>query len=171
MHAPLNNPPPTKSRAPRTRRLKLEAPWLILIALMLATLTATYQSYQRSKLEAQTRFVEKAQGAQQSLITELRSTADLLRDASALVSALPKIESGPWDAFFDAHRRIDSEFRGLVRIAYKSADPVNPILISRSYSDLSVDDEQINIEQNPDFIAALKLASETREMVTTTALS
>lgn len=170
MHAPLNNPPPTKSRAPRTRRLKLEAPWLILIALMLATLTATYQSYQRSKLEAQTRFVEKAQGAQQSLITELRSTADLLRDASALVSALPKIESGPWDAFFDAHRRIDSEFRGLVRIAYKSADPVNPILISRSYSDLSVDDEQINIEQNPDFIAALKLASETREMVTTNAL-
>ena len=177
-HAPLDTTFTTKNPAAhthtRTKRLKLEAPWLILIALMLATLAATYQSYQRSKLEAQARFAEKARSAQQNLIAELHNTADLLRSASALVSALPKIEPGPWDIFFDAHRRDDSEFRGLVRITYKSVDPINPILISRRYSDLaaslSMYDKQINLEQNSDFIIALKLADETREMVTTNTL-
>ncbi len=148
-------------------RLKLEAPWLILIALMLGTFTATYQSHERGKIEAQSRFIEKARAAQQNLITELQSAADLLRSASALVIALPKIEPRQWNNFFEAHSLSGSNVRGLVRVIYKSADPANPVLLTHSYGSLADSKLHADIEQHSSVVAAISLADKTRKLTAT----
>ena len=168
--APLGSSPTVKARLSASTRLKLEAPWLILIALMLGTFTATYQSHERGKVEAQTRFIEKARAAQQNLISELHNTEDLLRSASALVIALPKIEPRQWNNFFEAHNVSGSEVRGLVRVIYKSAVPANPILLTHDYGSLADSKLHADIEQHPSVVGAISLADKIRKLITTDSL-
>ncbi len=181
------NPNPLPSRSPRSR-LKLEAPWIILIALLLSTLVASYQSYQRAKVEAQSRYTESARAAQLNFVAALQSSVDLVEGATALVTAVPKIESSQLNVFFNAHSDANHEYQGLVRTIYSSVDPTNPLLFSRGYdaapdgdlrgsADLNVnvkvsasDNDDGDILQHPAVIKAIALADASQKMVFTDAL-
>ncbi len=109
-------PRPDGSR--RNVRFKLEAPWLIMLALLTATFVSAYQSYQRTGAATDARFVEIAQEAQTSFAGQLRDIESLLRSASVLLTSIPELPARQWAYFFAAHRESTQDYRGLSRIEY-----------------------------------------------------
>jgi PAS domain S-box-containing protein len=120
----MSSPPVIPSSDPATPihpRFKLEAPWLILAALMLATFVSAYQNYRQSRVAAETRFGEIAYATKLALADDIHRTEDLLRSASALVSAVPEIDQHRWDSFFNARADNYSEYYGLIAVQYTTA--------------------------------------------------
>lgn len=106
-------------------RFRLEAPWLILGALLLATFVSAYQNYQQSRLTADMRFGELAYASKLALAEEVRRDEELLRSASALVAALPDLNQQRWDSFFDARQDSFGEYHGLLVVQYEGAHAVS----------------------------------------------
>ena len=105
----------------RNPRFKLEAPWLIMLALLIATFVSAYQSYQRTGTAANARFAEIAQVAHESFTGQLRDIESLLRSASVLITAVPDLPARQWGYFFAAHRESTQDYRGLSRVDYIDA--------------------------------------------------
>ena len=167
LHTPANNQSRLQNKAMRTGRFKFEAPWIILIALLLATLLASYQSYQRSHIEAQNRFNEKARDAQLNIVTTIHNTIDLLLSASALVASVPKIEPLQLHTFFDAHLGPDHSYRGLVQAIYVSSEPKNPIRFKRDFQGAAGSSFDRDLGQHPAMVAAMAFADETKKIAAT----
>ncbi len=102
----------------RNTRFRLEAPWLIMLALLMATFVSAYQSYQRTNTASIARFAEIAQVAHESFTGQLRDTESLLRSASVLFATVPDLPARQWAYFFAAHRESTQDYRGLSRIEY-----------------------------------------------------
>ena len=102
----------------RNSRFKLEAPWLIMLALLMATLVSAYQSYQRTSKASEARFSEIARIAQESFTGQLRDTESLLRSASVMITTVPDLQVRQWAYFFASHRESTQDYRGLSRIEY-----------------------------------------------------
>ena len=76
-------------------RMRLEMPWIILLAMLVGTFVAAYKSEQTADAAASKRFQETAQSAYMNLQHELEATQDLLESTAAFVSMMP---SGSIDA-------------------------------------------------------------------------
>ena len=93
------------SLAPKAkRRMRLEMPWVILLAILVGTFVAAYKSEQAADAAASKRFHETAQSAYRDLQHELEATQDLLESTSAFVSMMPNggIDANSWSNFFNA---------------------------------------------------------------------
>lgn len=93
------------SLAPKAKlRMRLEMPWVILLAMLVGTFVAAYKSEQAADAAASKRFYETAQSAYVDLQHELEATQDLLESTSAFVSMMPNagIDANSWSNFFNA---------------------------------------------------------------------
>ena len=102
----------------RNARFKIEAPWLIMLALLMATLVSAYQSSQRTSAASEARFADIARLSHEAFTGELRDTESLLRSASVMLTAIPELPARHWAYFFAAHRESTQDYRGLSRIEY-----------------------------------------------------
>jgi PAS domain S-box-containing protein len=96
----------------------IEAPWLFLLALLVATGVATYKSHRQTEATKKTRF-ELITGDSKGAFSKVLHEADeLLLSASALIAAIPDSDPRLWNAFFNARADSTAEPPGLVRVDY-----------------------------------------------------
>ncbi len=124
------------------KRVRIEAPWLILAALLSATVLSAYQSQRQLKAEAETRFTELANGGRLELFNALHSDEDVLRSAAALLVAVPNADARRWEEYFDARLENAGERPGLLAVQYISApgegaNAVPTIRLQKYFSSLS----------------------------------
>jgi PAS domain S-box-containing protein len=106
----------TESAIPR-----IEAPWLVLGALLLSTVVASVQSYRQVSQESQNRFDALAESAKSEIATQFRQTDDALATAGAIIAASPQIDNVRWNKYLDAREKRSSTIPGLARIEYRAA--------------------------------------------------
>ena len=100
------------SLAPKAKRtMRLEMPWVILLAMLVGTFVAAYKSEQAADAAASKRFHETAQSAYVDLQHELEATQDLLESTSAFVSMMSNagIDANSWSNFFNARSARSSK--------------------------------------------------------------
>ncbi|MEI6737966.1 MAG: PAS domain-containing protein, partial [Pseudomonadota bacterium] len=102
-------------------RPRVEAPWIILVALLLATILAAYQSNERSKKDAQARFEDMANHAGKEVFDEIRHIEDAIALAGAVISSSPRIDNVRWNNYLDARKNKAAPVVGLVRLEYRAA--------------------------------------------------
>lgn len=106
---------------PETTIPRVEAPWLVLGALLLSTVVASVQSYRQVSQESQIRFDALAERAKSEIATQFRQTDDALATAGAIIAASPQIDNVRWNKYLDAREKRASTIPGLARIEYRSA--------------------------------------------------
>jgi PAS domain S-box-containing protein len=104
-------------------RSRIEAPWIILAALLVATILTAYQSHQRAAKDAEARFSEMANRAAEEMLGEIRHVEDAMSLAGAVVAASPDIDNARWNAYLDMHHQRESTLRGLAQLEYRAARP------------------------------------------------
>jgi len=124
------------------KRVRIEAPWLILVALLGATALSAYQSQRQFKAEAETRFTEYANAGRLELFNALHSDEDVLRSAAALLVAVPNVDARRWEEYFAARLENAGERPGLLGVQYIStpgegANGVPTIRLQQYFSGLS----------------------------------
>ncbi len=85
-----------------TRNRKIELPWLILVALLLSTLLAAFQSSRQLRASNEVRFNEIAQTEKRALVRQFQDVERLLRDALAFESAVANPGQPAWDTYVRA---------------------------------------------------------------------
>ncbi len=105
------------------QRNRIEAPWLLLAALLAATLFYAYQSQRQFRAESEARYTEMVSIGRQELADALHRDEDVLRGAAAMAGALPSLDSQHWDNFFDARVESAEEYPGLSSIQLIAAAP------------------------------------------------
>ncbi len=95
---------------------KIELPWLILAALLIATLLAAFQSARQLRLDSDARFAEIAQGEKRVLLRQLRDVEGLLYGAKAFATALPSLSQSTWDTYVGTRMQDGGTHAGLVAI-------------------------------------------------------
>ncbi|MCA2997665.1 MAG: response regulator [Rhodocyclaceae bacterium] len=100
---------------------RVEAPWLVLGALLLSTIVASVQSYRQVGQESQDRFSALAARAKSEIATQFRQTDDALATAGAIIAASPQIDNARWNKYLDAHEKRSSTIPGLARMEYRAA--------------------------------------------------
>ena len=95
---------------------KIELPWLILAALLIATLLAAFQSARQLRLDNEARFAEIAQGEKRILLRQLRDVENLLYGAKAFATALPGLSQSAWDTYVGTRMQDGGPHAGLVTI-------------------------------------------------------
>ncbi|MFN5189854.1 MAG: hypothetical protein ACK5DL_01820, partial [Burkholderiales bacterium] len=100
---------------------RVEAPWLVLGALLLSTIVASVQSYRQVSQESQDRFGALAARAKSEIATQFRQTDDALATAGAIIAASPQIDNARWNKYLDAHEKRSSTIPGLARMEYRAA--------------------------------------------------
>ena len=116
---PDGNPAPAEGAG--TSSTRIEAPWLVLAALLLSTFVASLQSYRQVNKEAESRFESLAESAKSELATQFRQIDDALSTAGAVVAASPQIDNDRWNRYLDARDKRSLPVTGLARIEYRAA--------------------------------------------------
>jgi len=122
----ITSPDPSAAAdSAETKSPRIEAPWLVLGALLLSTCVASLQSYRQVNKEAQSRFETLAETAKKELSTQFRQIDDALSTAGAVVAASPQIDNARWNKYLDSRDKRATPVTGLARIEYRvAADPV-----------------------------------------------
>lgn len=113
---------PDSRQTSRRDRFKLEAPWLILGALLIATFITAYQSYRQITSRSDRRFKELAQSSQMTFVDESDRVQNLMRSVSALMVAVPDVNLDVWNKFFAARQENTNSYHGLVFLQYVPRD-------------------------------------------------
>ena len=113
MERPLTHDPVNSAT---TLIRKIELPWLILAALLVATLLAAFQSSRQLRADADVRFAEIAQGEKRVLLRQLRDVENILYGAKAFATALPNLSQSTWDTYVGARMRDGGMHPGIVAI-------------------------------------------------------
>ena len=100
---------------------RIEAPWLVLGALLLSTLVASLQSYRQVNKEANSRFEVLAENAKNDLSAQFRQIDDALSTVGAVVAASPQIDTVRWNKYLDSRDKRAAPVTGLARIEYRAA--------------------------------------------------
>lgn len=108
---------------------RLEGPWLFLIALLLSTFVATFQSYRQANFDASQRFQSIAESAQSQLGTQFRHIDDALATAGAVIAASPRIDNLRWNDYLDSVANRSDPVIGLVRIEYRASQPLGQSMV------------------------------------------
>ncbi len=146
----------------RNVRFKLEAPWLIMLALLVATFVSAYQSYQRTSSATNARFAEIAQVAQASFSGQLRDIESLLRSASVMITAIPDLPARQWAYFFTSHRESTQDYRGLSRIEYIYAEGRSGPRLAHAFDTRLEQAPEQAIEKIPAVIEAMQRVNQSR---------
>jgi PAS domain S-box-containing protein len=99
---------------------RIEAPWLVLAALLLSTLAVSLQSYRQVNRESQARFESLAEYAKGEIANRFRHIDDALAAAGAVIAASPTIDNVGWNDYLDARDERGVAVPGLVRIEYRA---------------------------------------------------
>lgn len=99
---------------------RVEAPWLVLGALLLSTVVASVQSYRQVSQESQNRFEALAERAKSEIATHIQQADDALATAGAIIAASPQIDNARWNKYLDAREKRSSSIPGLARIEYRA---------------------------------------------------
>jgi two-component system, sensor histidine kinase and response regulator len=119
-----NADPPANREGPR-----MEGPWLFLIALLLSTFVATFQSYRQASYDAAQRFQDIAETAQSQLSTQFRHIDDALATAGAVIAASPRIDNLRWNDYLDSVANRSDPVVGLVRIEYRASQALGQSMV------------------------------------------
>ncbi len=106
---------------PPLPRPRFEAPWVILAALLVATILAAHQSNVRSKKDAQVRFGDMAVNASKQILNEVRHIEDAMALGGAVIASSPNIDNKRWNTYLDARIQRAAPAMGLVRLEYRAA--------------------------------------------------
>jgi PAS domain S-box-containing protein len=107
-------------RLPESAIPRVEAPWLVLGALLLSTVVASVQSYRQVSQESQNRFDALAERAKSEIATQFRQTDEALATAGAIIAASPQIDNLSWNKYLDARDKRSTTIPGLARIEYRA---------------------------------------------------
>ncbi len=184
--------PPANSPAKTTRasashslpgvmpRPRVEAPWIILAALLLATILAAHQSNVRSQKNALQQFDEMATNASKFILSEVRHIEDEIAIGAAVIASMPEIDNARWNDYLDARGQNVASAMGLVRLEYRAVPkpvrkagaathhPPSSLLVRVVVEQLSNISE---LSMSPLIDDATKVAGLTKRNVTTPPLS
>ncbi len=134
-----HNAPLPRERTSRNPR-KLGLPWLILIALVSATLLSAYQSWRESLHDADIRFAEIVRIKENQINNALQDVEAVLQGAAGLVASTPAMTEEQWNTYFDAIEENIAHFPGLTMAGYgiippeHAAKSVKPVHFRRTFS-------------------------------------
>jgi two-component system, sensor histidine kinase and response regulator len=117
----------------RKRSWMMEAPWLFLVALLIATGVATYQSHRQTEAAKKLRFELIAKDSKVAFSKALRESDELLLSANALIAAIPTGDQRLWNYFFNARADGTAETPeppGLVRVDYVPSNSAKDTTVS-----------------------------------------
>jgi PAS domain S-box-containing protein len=112
------------------KKYRVEAPWLILIALLSATIISAYKSNQQAVAEAEARFQEIAVQASDKLVDEIRHIENVMTLGGVVIASSPQIDDARWNAFLDTQKNRGNMATGLVRLEYRAATSNNSAITS-----------------------------------------
>ncbi|MCY7386550.1 MAG: PAS domain S-box protein [Burkholderiales bacterium] len=115
-----------------SRIRKIELPWLILVALLLSTLLAAFQSSRQLRADTETRFTEIAQVEKRSLVRRLSDVENLLYSARAFEKVQPNPSQSAWNTYVSADLREGAPYPGVIAIQL-----VTDATLSRSVAPVS----------------------------------
>ncbi len=157
------------------QRPRFEAPWVILAALLVATILAAHQSNLRTKKDAQARFGDMAVNASKQILNEVRHVEDAMALGGAVIASSPNIDNKRWNTYLDARIQRAEPAIGLVRLEYRAAAKTRnagkpaerPLLIRDLEEELRLGDF---LSTSPLIDDAVVVARRTQKSVMTTAL-
>ncbi len=157
------------------QRPRFEAPWVILAALLVATILAAHQSNLRTKKDAQARFGDMAVNASKQILNEVRHVEDAMALGGAVIASSPNIDNKRWNTYLDARIQRAEPAIGLVRLEYRAAAKTRnagkpaerPLLIRDVEEELRLGDF---LSTSPLIDDAVVVARRTQKSVMTTAL-
>jgi len=151
--SPPATPTNTETKSER-KRFRIEAPWLILAALLAATALSAYQSQRQFKIASEQRFAEIASGGRQELFNVLRDNEGILRSAAALVAAVPNVREQHWEDFFDTRMENTGESPALIAMQYIAAGQGKPAasVPTRLYQLFSTKPDEVNWPTPPQVV-------------------
>ncbi|MBC7624388.1 MAG: response regulator [Aeromicrobium sp.] len=158
---------------PETAIRRVEAPWLVLGALLLSTIVASVQSYRQVNQESQNRFDAFAERAKAEIATQFRQIDDGLATAGAIIAASPQIDNVRWNKYLDAREKRSSTLPGLARIEYRAAgnatiarqDRSPPLALIRVIPDVTIVSDELARSTLID--QAMVVAKRSQRMATT----
>ncbi len=106
---------------PNISKSRIEAPWIILFALLAATFISAYQSQEQTRTDATNRFQEIAVQAADSVVDQVRRIEDLMTLGGVVIASSPKIDGDRWNAFLETKQINRSTVTGLIRLEYRAA--------------------------------------------------
>ncbi len=111
------------SLSPKTNKTRrgfggIEAPWLIIAALLAATVLTAYQNQRQTNAEATARFEEMAAGARQTVQDNLQRIDDITAAVGAMAAIVPMLDQQRWSQYFDQHIAAAPTLIGLKRVEY-----------------------------------------------------
>jgi PAS domain S-box-containing protein len=175
--APNLSATPTNSTADRLLRIKprIEAPLIILLALLLATGLSAYQSYQKNKQDIDQRFTDIALHAVDIVVNEFHNVEDAMELAGTVIAASPTIDNARWNTYLDQRKLRERAVVGLIRLEYRavskspdSQDAAAPPSLVRLYTDSP--NEGSDVLTGVHIQAAFQESRRTQMSVVTTAL-
>jgi len=140
---------------------RVEAPWIILVALLLATLVSSYQNHVQSRVDAETRFQEIAVQAADSVVDQVRRIEDVMTLGGTVIASSPQIDDVRWNAFLEPKKNSSVTVSGLVQLEYRAALATSsaspPSLVRRFELNTVIDDASIDIMALDEAIARAQL--------------
>ena len=97
------------------KRPRVEAPWIILGALLLATILSAHQSNERARAVAKERFSATATAAAERIVDQVRRIDD------AIVVSSSKLDEVRWNTFLENRDKTSPYPAGLVKLDYRMA--------------------------------------------------
>ena len=101
-----------------SRLRQIELPWLILAAMLLATLLAAFQSSRQLRADADARFAEIVQAEKRALDRQLGRIESGLTSARAFVAAMPTLNQATWETYVVASFGGRAAYSGLVGVQF-----------------------------------------------------
>ena len=101
-----------------SRLRQIELPWLILAAMLLATLLAAFQSSRQLRVDADARFAEIVQAEKRALDRQLRRIESGLTSARAFIAAMPTVDQATWETYVNASFGDRDAYSGLVGVQF-----------------------------------------------------
>lgn len=97
---------------------RFEAPWLILVALLFATILAAWQNHKQARIDAERRFAEMADSAALLVRDNVQRVEDTTADVAAMAAITSNLDVAKWNAYFAKRRESSEPVVGLKRLEY-----------------------------------------------------
>jgi two-component system, sensor histidine kinase and response regulator len=156
------------------KKPRVEAPWIILVALLLATFVSAYQSREQVRNDAEIRFQEIAVQAADSVVDQVRRIEDFMTLGGVVIAASPQIDDVRWNMFLESKKTRRSTIAGLIRLEYRAALALSgaspPSLVRHFESKNIVVDTSMNATALNDAIARSKLTQQSTLVADTSAI-
>jgi PAS domain S-box-containing protein len=93
---------------------RIEPPFLLVAALLAATLISAFQVGRQQAQDAEARFVELAERERERMEFRLDALRDLALNAASFAAAVPQIDARTWNDYFDHRAAHGGDYPGLL---------------------------------------------------------